>query len=322
MKDAYVKERDRAGIPDKYQWDLTDIYSNDAEWTDGKKKLVSRFPSLSAFQGTLAKSAANLLQCLELLDDLSKESTRLACYAGMKSDLDTRDAVYLAMDQEMNQIGSELASVSSFIEPEILTLGQEAIELYIKEEQRLGAYRHIFEDILRKKDHTKSEAEEKIIAEATLMADSPQSINSVFTNADFPYPEVTLENGTAVKLDPPAFSLQRRSEIREDRKKVFAAYMGKMNEFRRTFGAQLSAETRKNIFFTKARAYNSCLERALDNHNIPTAVYQSLISGVRNHFDTFHRYLGLRKRLLGIDELHYYDLYQADGLELFVRRGG
>ncbi len=135
------------------------------------------------------------------------------------------------------------------------------------------------------------------------------SINNVFANADFPYPEVTLEDGKSVRLDPAAFSLHRRSPLREDRKKVFAAYLGRMNEFRRTFGAQLAAEVRKNIFFTRARFYGSCLERALDAYNIPVAVYESLIKGTHDHLATLHRYLQLRKRLLGVEELHYYDLY-------------
>jgi oligoendopeptidase F len=227
----------------------------------------------------------------------------------MKSDLDTRDAKYLAMDQEMGKIGSDLSSLSSFIEPEILKIGTETVNRFIKQEPKLAIYRHIFEDILRKKDHTGTEGEERIIAEANLMADSPVSINNVFTNADFPYPEIKLEDGSSVRLDPAAFSLQRRSPVREDRKKVFAAYLGKMNEFRRTFGAQLTAEVRKNIFFTRARSYHSCLERALDTFNIPIAVYESLIAGAHAHLDTLHRYLRLRGKLLGLKELHYYDLY-------------
>ena len=247
--------------------------------------------------------------CLDLLYSLRKEYVRLSCYASMQSDLDTRDTGYLAMDQEMGQIGSDFSALCSFIEPEILRIGAETIERFLGLQPQLAVYRHIFDDILRKKNHTRDEGEEKIIAEANLMADSPVSINNIFSNADFPYPEVTLEDETTLRLDPAAFSLHRRSPVREHRRKVFSAFLGKVHEFRRTFGAQLSAEVRKNLFFTRARSYGSCLERALNAHNIPVAVYKNLISGVRAHLDTLHRYLRLRKKLLGLEDLHYYDLY-------------
>jgi oligoendopeptidase F len=309
MEDAYVKERERSNIPEKYRWDLTDIFPNDSAWAEAKQELIAGFPALSAFQGKLCESPAKLLECIEMASRLRKECTRLACYASMKSDLDTRDATYLAMDQEMGQIASDLSALDSFIDPEILRIGEDTIADFIGSEPRLGAYRHVFDDILRRRAHTRNEGEEKIIAEANLMADSPVSINNVFTNADFPYPEIHLEDGAAVRLDPAAFSLHRRSPSRENRRKVFAAYLGKLHEFRRTIGAQLAAEVRKNMFFARARNYGSCLERALDGNNIPLSVYKSLIAGAHAHLNTLHRYLRLRRRLLGLEELHYYDLY-------------
>ena len=309
MEDIYVKELERTRIPDKYKWDLSDIFPTDESWAEAKQKLTTEFPRLSAFRGNLSKSPGELLRCIELADILRKECTRLVCYASMKSDLDTRDAKYLAMDQEMGQIGSDLSALASFIEPEILRIGPERISEFLQQEPRLAVYRHIFDDILRKKDHTGTEGEEKIIAEANLIADSPVNINNIFTNADFPFPEIQLKDGSNVRLDQASFELRRRSPVREDRKRVFAAYLGKFNDFQRTLGAQLASEVRKNMFFSRVRAYGSCLERALDNHNIPVAVYRSLISGVHAHLDTLHRYLRLRRRLLGLEELHYYDLY-------------
>ena len=309
MEDHYVRERNRSRIPDKYKWNLTDIYSSDEAWEEAKRELAARFSHISVFAGKLSNSAEQLLGCLEQLDSIRKEFVRLACYASMKSDLDTRDAKYLAMDQQMSQIGSDLSALSSFIEPEILRIGRDGIDGFLGKEPRLGIFQHILDDILRKKDHTRTEGEEKIIAEAGLMADSPGNINGIFTNADFPYPEIQLEDGTSVRLDPPAFSLHRRSPVQENRKRVFEAYLGKLNDFRRTLGAQLASEVRKNMFFSRVRAYKSCLERALDASNIPVAVYRNLIDGVRDHLDTLYRYLLLRKSLLGLKELHYYDLY-------------
>ena len=316
MQDAYVKERDRSRIPEKYQWNLRDIYPDDDAWGKAKREFVARLPELSAFAGTLMQSAARLLQCLEFTNLLSSDYTRLACYASMKSDTDTRESRYLAMDQEMSQLASDFSALAAFVEPEILGIGASKIEAFIAAEPKLVPYRHVFDNILRQKAHTRNESEEKIIAEAGLMADAPGSINGIFTNADFPYPEVTLADETKVRLDPAAFSLNRRSPVREDRKRVFESYMGKMHEFRRTYGAQLSAEVRKNMFYTRARNYSSCLERALDANNIATAVYTNLISGIRENLDTMHRYLDLRRRLLGLDELHYHDLYAPIVTEL------
>ena len=309
MQDPYIKERERTRIPNKYQWDLSAIYKGNDDWEAAKQTLMSQFPRIPTFAGKLAESADRLCSCLEFVDSLRKEYTRLACYASMQSDLDTREAKYVAMDQEMSQIGSDLSALCAFLEPEILKIAPEQMDAFIAQEPRLGTYRHIFDDILRNKAHTRTESEEKIIAEAGLMADAPVTINNIFTNADFPYPEITLEEGVTVRLDPAAFNLHRRSHNRENRKKVFAAYLGKMNDYRRTFGAQLASEIRKNMFFTRTRSHASCLERALNANNIPVTVYTNLISGVHAHFDTLHRYLQLRKRLLGLDALHYHDLY-------------
>jgi oligoendopeptidase F len=309
MQDLYVKERERTRIPDEYKWDLTAIYQDDETWERAQKAFAAEFPKISAFAGKLSESPDQLFGCFDRMDRLGKEYVRLSCFSSMKSDLDTRDAKYLAMDQEMSQIGSDLSAACSFVEPEILRIGADRIHHFISQDPRLAPYRHIFDNILRKKAHTRTEGEEKILAEASLMADAPATINSIFTNADFPYPTVQLEDGTSVRLDPSAFSLQRRSHIRENRKKVFASYLGKMNEFRRTLGAQLASEVRKNMFFTRTRFYPSCMERALNAFNIPAAVYRNLIAGAHEHIETLHRYLHLRKRMLGLDELHYYDLY-------------
>ena len=309
MVDKYVKERNRARIPERYKWNLEDTYPSDEAWEESKRMLIDQFVTLSDFKGNLSESPQRLLDCFELFNLLKKEFARLSCYASMKSDIDTRDARYHAMDQEMGKIGSDLSALGSFIDPEILRMGSEAIDRFVAQEPRLAVYHHIFDDVLRKQAHTRSEEAENIIAEAGLMADSPGTINNIFSNADFPYPEIELEDGTSVRLDTPAFSLYRRSSNREDRKRVFSVYLGKLNDFRRTFGTQIAAEVRKNMFFSRVRSYSSCLERALDAHNIPVEVYKNLIAGVQSHLGTLHRCLRMRKRLLEVDELHYYDLY-------------
>jgi oligoendopeptidase F len=153
MEDRYVKERKREHIPDQFKWDLKDICLSDDAWADDRQKLTAGLNGITAFCGKLDESPDQLFRCLQLLDSLRKECTRLACYASMKSDLDTRDAKYLAMDQEMGQLGSDLSSLSSYIEPEILRMGEDTVDRFIGQEPKLAIYRHIFNDILRKKEH-------------------------------------------------------------------------------------------------------------------------------------------------------------------------
>ncbi len=304
---AAVKQRSQ--IPLQDTWNLADIYTDVEAWKRAKQEFVLKLPGVGRFRGTLAQSPETLLACLELITHLGKEYTRLYCYASMSSDQDTREALFLGMEQEAGQLGADFAAQTAFIEPELLAIDRATVGEFFAREPRLELHRHNIEDMLRRKDHTGDEGEEKILADAGLVADSPGTIYGIFSNADFPFPAVTLSTGVTVKLDKAAFALHKAAPAREDRRLVFTSYFGKLNEFRRTFGTQLSAEVRKNMFYARARRYPSCLHRALDGSNIPEAVYRGLIENVHRHLPALHRYLGLRKRMLGLDRLHYHDLY-------------
>lgn len=306
---AYSQERDRSKIPDQHKWDLTHVYPSEDAWKREKEKLVGELSSVERYRGKLRSGARQLRECLDLVTRLSKEYARLSSYASMNSDQDTRESKNLGMVQELSQIGSTFAAKAAFIEPEILKIERKTIESFVKKEKGLAIYRHYLDDILRRKAHTGTGGEEKIIADASLMSDGAQNIYGIFSNADFPYAQVTFSDGSTVKLDQAAFTLHRASPNREDRKKVFSTFFGKVNEFQRTYGTQLNAEVKKNMFYMRARKYESCLHSALDGSNIPVQVYRSLVENVNKNLATFHRYLNLRKRILGVDELHYYDLY-------------
>jgi len=314
----FAQERDRGKIPDQFKWDLTHIYPSDDAWKSAKEKLVRQLPDIEKFKGTLARSGGQLLDCLELSSNLTKEFNRLYVYASMSSDQDTRETKHLGMQQEMSTIGSDFAAKASFMEPEILKMDKATVESFLSQEKKLGIYRQYLFDILRRQAHTGTEGEEKIIADAGLMSDAAQSIYGIFSDAEFPYAEVTLSEGKSVKLDKATFSRYRTVANREDRKRVFAAFFGRLHDYRRTYGTQLFAEVKKNMFYMKARKYNSCLEGALDGNNIPVEVYKKLVENVNANLSTFHRYLSLRKRMMGLDELHYYDLYAplVKGVEL------
>jgi oligoendopeptidase F len=303
------QEKDRTKIPDKYKWNLTDIYPTDQAWQDAKDKFLAELPKIDQFRGTLNLSPQHLLNCLETVSELSKEYSKLSSYANLAADQDTRDSKYLAMNQEMGQIGSTFAAKAAFIEPEILEIDRSAIELPIKTDKKLAIYRHQLDDILRRKAHTGDKGEEKIIADAGLMSGAAGGIYGTFSDAEFPYESITLSDGKPVKLDKAGFSLYRTLPNREDRKKVFSTYMGKLNDFRLTFGTQMYEKIKSDMFYMRSRNYESCLQSSLDANNIPVTVYHSLVENVNTNLPTFHRYLKLRKRMMGLDELHYYDLY-------------
>ncbi|MEA2338996.1 MAG: oligoendopeptidase [Thermoanaerobaculia bacterium] len=306
---GFAQSKERADIPEASKWRLTDIYASDDAWRAAKDKLVARIAEAKKLKGTLGQSPAQLATGLMLISDLNKEFSRIYVYAAMISDQDTRDTKYRAMKQEMDQLASSFGADTSFVEPEILKIDRATIDSFIAKEPKLAPYTFYLHDLLRRQTHTLSEPEEKIIADAGLMSSAPSDVYGVFTNADFPFPTVTLADGTTRKLDQATFSVSRSLPNRDDRKKVFEAYFGALGDYRGTIGTALNAEVQKDLFYMRARKYSSTLEQALDTDTIPTSVYTKLIEGVNANLPTFHRYLNLRKRMLGLNDLHYYDLY-------------
>ncbi len=303
------QERDRSKIPDKYKWDLTALYPSDEAWHRAKEELIAEIPTLREGQGNLASSAAALADALENQSRLEKELTRLYLYAALVSDQDTRDSSRQAMKQEMIQIGSNFGAECAYVEPEILKMEPELIQEFITKEPRLKVYKQILDDIVRRREHTGTDAEEKLLAAAGIMASAPSSIFGIFSDADFPFPTVVLSDGKSVKLDKAAFSLHRASPIREDRQKVMAAFFETMGTYRATFGTMMNSKLQASGFYFRSHKYGSGLEASLDGNNIPTSVYMQLIQGVGRNLPTFHRYLKMRRRMMGVPELHYYDLY-------------
>jgi oligoendopeptidase F len=304
-----AQERDRSKIPDEYKWDLTAIYPSDQAWRAAKEKLAAELPKLRGFQGTLASSASRLADALETQSNFDKEASRLFVYASMTSDEDTRVSTYQGMQQEMIQLGSVLGTESAFIEPEILKMDNATIDRFLAQEPRLKVYRHYLEDLSRRRAHTLSNEEEKLLAASSVMASGPSSAYGIFADADFPYPSVTLSDGKTVRLDKAAFSLYRASANREDRQKVMDAFFTALGKYRGTFGSMMNSNVQTSIFYAHARHYQTSQEAALDQPNIPVSVYSRLVEGVDRNLPAFHRYLKLRKRMLGLSELHYYDLY-------------
>ena len=306
---AETMERNRSKIPDQHKWDLSAVYPSDEAWRAAKEKLATALPKLRDFQGALASSASRMAGALELQSDIDKELSRLYVYAAMKSDEDTRVSTYQAMQQEMIQLASVLGEESAFLEPEILKMEDTTIQRFLSQEPRLRVYRQYLEDIARRRAHTLSNEEEKLLAGTSVMASAPSSIFGIFADADFPFPSVLLSDGKNIKLDKPALALQRASPVREDRQKVMETFFTALGKYRGTFGSMMNSNVQTSAFYAHARKYPTALDASLDPYNIPTSVYSRLIEGVDRNLPSFHRYLKLRRRMMGIPELHYYDLY-------------
>ena len=304
------QERDRARVADKYKWNLADIFPDVPTWRKQKAAISAEIPKLRDFRGKLASSPQTLASALELSTRLAKELTRLYVYASMLADTDTRVSEPQGMQQEMQQVFAQYGAEASYIEPELLKAGNGTVEKFIATEPRLKIYTFYLRDIVRRAPHTLSDAEEKLLADATPLAGSASNIYGILTNADFPYPTITLSDGRSVKVDQAGYSELRTSKNRDDRKSAMSSFFTSLGGFSRTFGTTINSEIQKVLFYARARKYQTNLEATLDPAHIPVSVYTRLVAGVNRHLPTFHRYLKLRKRMMGItDDLHYYDLY-------------
>ncbi|HEX6161051.1 MAG TPA: M3 family metallopeptidase, partial [Thermoanaerobaculia bacterium] len=304
------QERDRAKVEPKYTWNLTDIFPDLGAWRAAKALIQAEVPKIAAFAGRLGSSPQALADALDLRSRLDKELTRLYVYASMTADQDTRLSEPQGMQQEMQQLHAEFSAQASYMQPEILRLGGPAIEAFIAAEPRLQAHAFPLRDVIRRAAHTLSDAEEKILADAQPLAGSAPNIYGILANADFPYPTITISDGRQVRLDQAGYAELRTLPHRPDRELAMSTFFKALGGFRRTFGTTMNSSIQRALFYSKTRKYGSTLEASLDNYNIPISVYMRLIDGVHRHLPTFHRYLRLRKRMLGIaDDLHYYDLY-------------
>jgi len=308
-----AQEPDRSKIPDQYKWDLTPLYPSDEAWRSAKEKLVAEIPAMRQFHGTLASSPQRLADALETQSRLEKTFGRLSLYAGLISDQDTRVSQYQAMGQEMVQLAADLGTETAYIQPEILKMDTTAIDLFLAQEPRLKVYEHYLRDIERRRHHTLSDEEEKLLSGSVVLSSAPSSIFNIFSNAEFPYPSVTLSSGKIVKLNQAAYELYRASTSRDDRQKAMSAFFNALGTYRGTLGSILNSSVQASVYYAHARNYDTSLDASVDGPNVPPSVYTHILEGVDRNLPAFHRYLKLRKRLLGLTDLHYYDLYAPLG---------
>jgi oligoendopeptidase F len=304
-----VNAVERSEIPEKYTWNLKDTFADEAAWKAARADALKRIPGIARFKGNLGKSADQLLECLTTIMDVDRELARIRSYASWLRDQDTRVSRSQEMLQEAEQAIVDFRTAASFIRPEILSMDPVKVRFFVSSEPRLKPYAFFLDDILRRKPHTLSPEEEGIVARAGNLEGAGEALYSVFTNADFPYPEITLSNGEKIRLDAAAYTKYRAAADRSDREKVFDAFFTRYREYERTLGTALYAQVKAHVFDRDVHKFGSSLEDTLFEYAIPTEVYRQLISDVHANLPTLHRYLALRKRMMHLDKLGYEDLY-------------
>ncbi len=299
----------RSEVPEKDTWNLKDLFESDEAW-NAEYEAVKGYPEkLAAFQGKLGESAENLLACWKLDDEITLRMERLYAYANCHGDEDTANSFY--QDLRGKAVGAwvNIGSAAAFISPEIMAIDDETMERFFTECPELEIYRRNISRMRRRKAHILSPAEEKLLAAAGEMADSPDRIGSTLRDADLSFPDVKDGEGNVRTLTDGTFVPLLMSSDRVLRENTFKAYYGRMSEFKNTVAATLDAQFKQLRFFSEARKYGSTLEAALDATEVPTAVYLNLIEAVHGNMDKMYRYVALRKKMLGVDELHMYDVY-------------
>jgi len=297
----------RQDVPPEYRWRLEDLYPDQSAWNKEYDAVKGRLGDIAAFRGRL-KDADTIRACFELEDELSLAVERLYVYANMKHHEDMGDPVYQALSDKSKKLSVEVNEALSFIAPEILSLSKERLRGLV-DEPKLAKYRHTLEDLLRQKPHVLSESEEALLAQAGNISQAPGTIFGIMNNADLKFPTIRDEHGQEVELTHGRYIQFLESRNRDVRRAAFQAMYDTYGKWRNTFAAMLNANVTKNLFYARARKYPSALEMSLFADNIPVSVYDNLIDTIHRHLPLMYRYMRLRKRMLGVDELHMYDLF-------------
>ena len=299
----------RSQIPVEHTWNTADIYPSDEAWETAADRARSLIGELSGYAGRLGESAKTLYGYLALFDQTSDLVFELYRYASLRQDEDTRDSRYQALAGRATDLLVALDSATAFDTPELLKISPETLDRFYAEQPELELYRRHLALLQDRKEHILSDSEEKLLACAKDIASAPDDVYSRFINADLTFPDAVDGQGNALPLSNATFVLHEMSEDRALRRSAYEQYYDTCGKFRNTASALLSAEAKKRQFFASARKYPSPLAAAVASTRVPPEVYRNLIDTVGANLDKLHRYVRLRKKLLGVDELHMYDVY-------------
>lgn len=299
----------RNEIPAEHKWSIEDLYATDAAWEQDLGK-AKEFPAkIASYKGLLSTDSAKLLEYLKYDDDMTVLLENMINYAQRKNDEDTREAKYQDMVSRLEMLFVDISGASAFVTPEILSIDDETMERFYKEQPGMELYRLCIDRVRRKKAHILSEAEERIMALAGDMTNSPDTIFSMLDDADMKFPDAVDNDGNRHQVTHGSYIPLMHSNDRALRKSAFESLYGVYENFKNTSAAVLASQVKCLTFNARARRYESTLEAALSGNEVPVEVYKQLIEAVHENMDYMYKYVKLRKKLLGVDELHAYDLY-------------
>ena len=298
----------RSEISDEYKWSVKDLYSSDELWNNDYEKALKSTQEKSSFEGCVMDSADTLADALSESEKDDYITERLYVYAFMRYYEDTSDGTYQQMSGKAQMLAVKMSEKYSFLVPEIMAADDDKVARFL-DSDKIKPYRHLLCDMLAKKEHTCSQKEEKLLAMASQMADSPSDIFSKFNNADVKFGKVHDEHGDEKELTSAGFSVFMESRDRNVRKEAFYALYRQYKSNINTLAASYYGNVKQAVFFANARNYESTLQMYLSGSFIPESVYTNLIDTVNNNLDKMHDYVSLRKKTLGVDELHFYDIY-------------
>ena len=299
----------RSEIPQEFTWNLTDLFPDDQAWQEEFDRLQQSLTQLSAYAGRLHESAGVLLAFLQLQDEVEVAADRMISYAMRKTDQDTRESVYQEMSAQARNFIVAWEQALAFQTPELLAIDEATLDAFYQQEPKLEHYRLLLTRIRRKKDHTLSAEGEGLLAAAGSMGQAPGSIFALMNNADMTFEDAVDSNGEHHPVSHGSYIPLMESSDRVLRQSAFRSLYAGFGKLKNTCSAVLGAQMKQLQFFADARRYPSALHAALAETEVPVEIYHNLIQTVHGHLPTMHRYVRLRKKLLGVEELHYYDLY-------------
>ena len=300
----------RSDIPQELTWNLASIYPTDLQWEEDFTRVTSLLPDIRSFEGRLGESGELLLQAIQVRDQAAEIWGRLFVYATMRMHEDSANSTYQGLADRATTLANDLNTSGAYMTPEILAIPQEKLDGFVESTEGLKLYRHALDEINRERAHVLSSEMEGLLAQAGEVGNAPEHIFEMLNNADLKFPVVRDADGNDVQLTHgnyvPLFLENRNREVRQA---AFEAMLGTYEKYRNTLAATYAAQVKRDIFFSRARRYSSSLQAALEPINVPESVYDNLLATVDANLPALHRYLTLRKKLLGLDELHMYDLY-------------
>jgi oligoendopeptidase F len=291
-------------------WDLTEIYPNDAAWDAARLKALDAVKGLAPFKGHLGDNADTLAKALALQSDLYRTIGRIYVYSSLKADEDVRVSANQEKQAQSIDLFTAFGEASAWIAPELLEIGADKINGFIAQNAVLKSrFDYYLANTLRQAPHTLSSEGEGLLAAAAAPLAAPGDISGQLRSSDIPWPTITLSTGQKIRLDSQGYTLHRDAPDRADRKAVFDAFWKTHGEFRNSFGATYAAQVKGDIFTAKARRYPTALAAAISGANVPESVYRTLVAEVNKGLPELHRYFELRRKMLGLPDLHYYDVY-------------